>query len=537
MPQAKFKALPSSQTSLFPTDLFSKIPPNHPVRLVNSVVDSLDLSELIALYPGGGRSSYHPKMMLKVLFYSYLSNIYSCRKIAKALEENIHFMWLSGCSQVDFRTINRFRGERLKSLIHDLFSQIVLLLQEMGYVSLEVQYIDGTKIEASSNKYTFVWRKSVEKYKSKLESKIQKILKDIESSIQQDSQEENEPSIPQHIDSEQLKEKIVLINKQLKTKKKSDVKALKKLQEEHLPRLEKYEHQLNLAGDRNSYSKTDIDATFMRMKDDHMKNGQLKAAYNPQVSTENQFITHFSIHQKTTDTTTLISHLEGFKLSYGQVSKKICADAGYGSEENYEYLEEENIEAYVKYNYFHQEQKKKYQEDFFKTSNLYYNAQQDVYFCPMGQKMKKIRDGKRTSKNGYTSQISYYQAIRCEDCPLRSKCFKGKGNRMIQINKRLNQLKEKARQKLMSEEGVEHRKKRPAEVEAVFGQLKANNKFNRFTFKGLVKVNLEFALMAIGHNLRKWTKLFIFFIFKPILTFYPFFSLINRRHFQISILM
>ena len=171
MTKIVFKELTSNQNVLFPVSLSEKIAPNHPVRVVNSVVDALDISCLLWSYKGGGTSSYHPRMMLKVLFYAYLNNIYSCRKIEKALQENIHFMWLSGNSTPDFRTINDFRGKRLKEHIKSLFSAIVLLLQESGYVSLDVQYIDGTKVESASNRYTFVWRGSVEKNKTKLESK------------------------------------------------------------------------------------------------------------------------------------------------------------------------------------------------------------------------------------------------------------------------------------------------------------------------------------------------------------------------------
>ena len=185
----RFKALPSVQSSLFPEDLFSRIAEDHPVRLVNRIVDELDISSLLSQYKGGGASSFHPRMMLKVLFYSYLSNIYSCRKIEKALGENIHFMWLSGNSTPDFRTINYFRGKRLRGEIHQLFSQIVNLLVSLDCVSLDVQYIDGTKIESAAGRYTFVWRKSIEKNQSKLQTKITSILADIDAQIKADNQD------------------------------------------------------------------------------------------------------------------------------------------------------------------------------------------------------------------------------------------------------------------------------------------------------------------------------------------------------------
>jgi len=503
MAKIVFKNQTGNCPDLFPVNIFDKIPENHPVRLIDSVVNSLDISDILKKYKGGGTSAYHPRMMIKVLFYSYLSNVYSCRKIAKALQENIHFMFISGNSTPDFRTINDFRGKILKDSIKTLFAEVVKMLVEMGYVSLDVQYIDGTKIEAKSNKYTFVWRGSVEKYKDKLETKINSVLSDIERSILSDNQEINKEELPQKIDSKELKERLSLLNKKLKEPSKKVAKELQKLQEEHLPKLEKYEKDLEILGKRKSYSKTDKDATFMRMKDDHMKNGQLKPAYNSQISTENQFITHVSIHQTPGDTTTLKSHLTGFEESYHKQSKEIVADAGYGSEENYEMLEEKGVEAYVKYNYFHKEQNKKIKNNPFLPQNLFYNAKQDFYVCPMGQRMEKIGEGKRTSANGYESKVAHYQAKRCEGCPLRSACHKAIGNRRIEVNHRLNVLKQQAKENLTSEKGLEHRSKRPIEPEAVFGQLKNNNKFNRFTFTGLEKVELEFLLMAIGHNFRK----------------------------------
>lgn len=503
MAKVVFKNQTGNTPELFPINIFDKIPDNHPVRLVDAVVNSLDISDIIKLYKGGGRSAYHPRMMIKVLFYSYLSNVYSCRKIAKALNENIHFMYISGNSTPDFRTINDFRGKILKNHIQKLFAEVVKMLVEMGYVSLNVQYIDGTKIEAKSNRYTFVWKGSVEKYKEKLEVKINTILSAIENSINSDNQDINKEELPKTINSEELREKLSELNKKLKEPTKKQAKELQKLQDEHLPKLEKYEKDLRVLGKRNSYSKTDEDATFMRLKDDHMQNGQLKPAYNTQISTENQFITHISIHQTPGDTTTLESHLDGFEKTYEKQSKEVVADAGYGSEENYEILKNKEITPYVKYNYFHKEQKRTMKNNPFLAQNLFYNAEKDFFVCPMGQRMENIGTGKRISSNGYESQVVYYQAKRCEGCPLRGLCFQAKGNRKIEVNHRLKELKSEARKLLNSEKGLEHRSKRPIEVEAVFGQLKSNNKFSRFTFKGLEKVELEFLLMALGHNFRK----------------------------------
>ncbi len=506
MANIQFKALPSNSPSLFPENIFERIPLDHPVRLVDQVVDQLDLDHIIRLYKGGGTTSFHPRMLIKVLFYAYLSNIYSCRKIERALQENIYFMWLSGNSTPDYRTINYFRGKRLKGQIQELFAGIVRMLHELEYVSLKVQYVDGTKIESAAGRYTFVWKKSVEKNKVKLEANIASVLADIDAQITQDQSSLGNQEVSKAIDSTQLKEKIKAINATLKGANKSTDKQLKKLEEDYLPRLEKYEEQLEILGDRNSYSKTDTDAVFMRMKEDHMKNGQLKPAYNTQISTEEQFITHYSIHQTTADTTTLPEHLEGFESRYGKQSESIVADAGYGSEQNYELLEGQDITAFIKYNYFHMEQKRKHKQDPFSVQNLYYNDQEDFYVCPAGQKLSFVGQTTKVSTNGYTAQVSCYQAQRCEGCPMRGGCHKAQGNRLIEVNHRLAWLKARARERLLSAQGLYHRSKRPVEVEAVFGQMKSNNRFTRFSMKGLEKVTVEFGLMAIAHSLRKWAK-------------------------------
>jgi len=502
MKKHNFKEYNQGQVSMFPERLDSYIPENSPVRLVSSIVDQLDISQIMSGYKAGGCTGYHPRMLMKVVVYSYLNNNYSCRKMEKALKENINYMWLSGKQFPKHSCINDFRSKRLKSQINKLFTDVVMMLVEMGYVSLEVQYIDGTKIESKSNRYRFVWRKSVERYKANLHKKIASILSQIEEGITLDN---TEPGVElEPINSSVLKEKIKQLNKNNKEKTKQEQKLLKELTRKHLPKLEEYEEKLSDIGDhRNSMSKTDKDATFMRMKEDHMKNGQLKPAYNVQISTENQIITHFGIYQNPTDTRTFIDYLKGFTKRYNKQSAEIVADAGYGSEENYQYLEGENIEHYVKFNYFHMEQKKSFQKDPRRVENLHYNQKDDYFVCPMGQHMNFVAEYEKANNFGYVSTIRKYRAKNCKNCQIRGKCFKGKGNRAIEINRRLRTYKQKARENLMSEKGLKHRSNRPIEPEAVFGQIKYNKRFNRFTLRGLDGVNLEFGLLAIGFNLAK----------------------------------
>ena len=500
-----FKPHSVHQQALFPLNLNDLVAENHSARLIDSVVEQLEIPDIISQYKGGGTSSYPPKMLLKILFYGYLNNTFSCRKLAKAIEENIYFMWLSGGLRPDFRTINNFRSQKLKGHIDKLFSQLVLLMVDLDLVTLEKQFIDGTKIEANAHKYSFVWKKSVEKNQAKLKSKINEVLTDISNAIVADNQAIDAPN-EVDINSQKLKEKIKEINENTKIDSltKQQAKSLKKLQNEQLPKLAEYEQHLDVLKDRNSYSKIDADATFMRMKEDHMGNGQLKAGYNVQLSTESQFITHYSIHQKPTDTTTLIPHLASFKEAYQKESKQIIADAGYGSEENYQSLENKEVEFFIPYNTYRQEQKRAFKKDIFHTQNLYYNAGQDYLVCPMGQHMERIYTYKRQTSTGYEQNIAVYQAKNCHDCPLRGLCHKSNENRKVEINHNLQRLKMKAKGFLQSQTGQQLYPQRCIEPEPVFGNLKQNKKFKRFTLTSLPKVAIEFGLMAIAHNLAKW---------------------------------
>ena len=499
MPKPVFKANLQGQVSLFPARLDENIAEGSPVRLVNHVVDNLDIREVERTYTGGGTSAYHPRMMLKVLFYAYMNNIYSCRKIGKQLTENIHYMWLSGNQAPDFRTINNFRSQHLKDTVNHLFTQVVLMLVEMGYISLQTVYIDGTKMESRAGRYTFVWRKTVERDKARPEEKIRKILEMIDEGIAQDNLPDDEPPTP--INPDELKKRIARINRENLSKE--GKKAVKGLEGKHLPKLQEYERHLTILGEGNSYSKTDKPATFMRMKDDHMGNGQLKPAYNLQIGTENQFFTHFDFFWNPTDTLTMAPFFKGREKRYGPSPKTAVADAGYGSEENYEFMQGNDIEAFVKYNYFHAEQKKKFRENAFITQNLFYNAQDDYFVCPMGQHLERKEDIIKTNAHGFQSEITVYEAQNCNGCPLRCLCFKAKGNRRIEINHNLRRLKAKARELLLSEQGIKYRKKRCIEPGPVFSHIRYDGGYLRFRHFGQDKVEMDFALLAIGLNLSK----------------------------------
>jgi transposase len=499
-----FKDYSPNQILLLPPSLEEMIDPSHPVIVVSQVIDSLDIDLLIDKYKGGGCSSYHPRLLLKLLVYGYLSNQYSSRKIEQAAKQNIHFMWLSAMSYPDHNTINRFRSERLKGVLKEVFRQVVLLLVDSGVITLKEAYLDGTKIEANANRYTFVWGRSITRSKERIRKQLDELWAYAES-VAKEELENNEPEYFEKIDQDSVRKTIESIDNALKGKPvNKEVKQKLNYARKNWPEnLRKYEQQEKTMGNRNSYSKTDPDATFMRMKEDHMLNGQLKPGYNWQISTENQCILGYTIHQTTNDTTTLRSHMESLKENLGKMPETLVADAGYGSEENYEYLENNEVEAFVKYQYFHKEQSKKWKEDPYRTENLPYDENDDSYTCPMGQKMNFVAERIKITDNGFRQVKRLYQAQDCKGCPGREACNKSKGNRIIEINTRLNNYKSIIRERLTSERGRKYRSQRPVDVEAVFGIIKGNRNYRKFLLRGLEKVEIEVGLLALAHNLSK----------------------------------
>ena len=507
-----FRSYDPDQTLLFPQRIDRDIPKDDPVRILKSVIESLDLSGFKKLYHERGRSPYHPKMMLMVILYSYMNNVYSCRKIEKLLYRDIYYIWLSGYQKPDFATINRFRN-RVKNEIGHIFTLLVLILVEKGFVTLEVEYLDGTKIESKANKYTFVWRKSVERNREKLLEKIRVLLQQINEQMAQDKAADVDPLelTPQTLCeiSKEFKEALGSApeakTKEEKAAQRGKNKMFKEL-ERHGEKLAEYNSRLEQMEGRNSISKTDPSATFMRMKEDAMCNGQTKPGYNLQISSENQFITDFALFPNPTDTLTFIPFLGSFPDRYGRFPKRVVADSGYGSEENYRFMDEAGIEGFVKYNRFHLEHRPRYKPDTFHPDSLYYNEEGDYYICPMGQRMSRTGTLQTRTEGGYISQSACYRAIRCKGCPLRCLCYKAKAKanqRTIRVNHRLNAYKRKACELLTSEEGIKERGRRCIEPEAVFGQMKSNMAYRRFRHMGKDKVVMDFTFFAIAFNIKK----------------------------------
>ena len=506
-------------------DIMDLIPEHHVARVVDDMIEAIPDTQLFAHYSGGGRSSFHPKMMLKVILYAYSQKVYSSRQIEQMIQENLPAMWLAAMQIPDHRTINDFRGRRMKDMMDDLFETMILRLMEENYISMENYFLDGTKIEANANKYSFVWKKATDGFERKLKEKIQETLRHIHEVAREEEIEldvvSDEDTTPEKLETVagQLETRVEALTEEIETtedkparkelrKRRSELKKqVKFIREDAVPRLYKYKEQTVRFGDRNSYSKTDPDATFMRMKEDHMKNGQLKPGYNVQMATENQFILFYSIHQRPTDTRCFIPHLERLAASSLPMPKTVVADAGYGSEENYLYAlgeeKEPRFQFLIPYGTYVKEKTRSYRNDIRNVQNWTYQEEEDHFICPNGRKVRFKKYQTKKNGSGFEQSYKIYECEDCPDCPLKAQCTKAKGNRQVHWNTIFEEMKAKAKAALECEDQAAIYARRKIEVESVFGHIKGNRSFRRFSLRGLDKVHVEFGIVALAHNLLK----------------------------------
>lgn len=510
--KAVFKPYNQGQTMLLPPSLEELIPKKHLVRVVNKVIESMNIEALIRSYKGGGSSAYDPRMMLKVLVYAYVMKIYTSRKIAKALREDVNFMWISGMQKPDFRTINNFRSGRLRKAIDKIFSSMIIFLEEGKYIKLEDYFIDGTKIEANANRYSYIWAANTKRYKEGRIEKIKELLEKIEKINQQENELYGDKDLEElgedsQLDSDKIKGQIERLNDIInsidetqalsKKKKKKLKKTIEQIEKKHLPKLINYEQQQNILAGRKSFSKTDKDATFFVTKTD-----QLLPCYNVIIGTENQLIVNYSIHQKATETDKFIDHMEGLReLTEGKHPLRVIGDSAYGSEENYDYIDKNQIENYLKYNTFHNE--KKNNKNRFHRDNFIYDEQSDTYQCPEGKMLEFEQYQQWKTKSGYIQKAKLYRGKDCKRCKYLKICSKSTKGRTITQNETWETYKRQARDNLTSDVGKQLRKRRSTEVETVFGDIKENQGFRRFNLRGYEKVNIEFGIVSIAHNIKK----------------------------------
>ena len=343
--------------------------------------------------------------------------------------ENLAMQYLTRQLVVSYRTINRFRvAEGMEELIRNLFIDLNLRLKMEELVTLDCLFIDGTKIEANANKYSFVWKKATDKFSVKLQEQIQIYFQEeitplIHQAIELDTQEPI--SLEQLLAFAQvLEEELKKLNQDIeetpvkgkderKTQRRKLKKVLRKVKEDFSVRAEKYEKYQETFEGRNSFSKTDPDATFMRMKEDNMKNGQLKAAYNLQIATEKQFVLHYDVFSKSIDTKTLLPLLE----TYPHDVKTVVADAGYGSEENLLRLDEKEVKHLIKYAMFDKEQKRGYKQSARNLGNWYYNDKEDSYTHPYGWYYRFHHIKHQKTQTDFQQEIKVYYADEPESAP------------------------------------------------------------------------------------------------------------------------
>lgn len=492
------------------------IPKDDSVRLLSQVVEELDLSELYQTYFRIRKNQVTPRQMLKIMLYAYMNNYYSSRKIESACRRDVNFMYLlEGALAPDYSTIARFRSLHFAPVAEKIMTEMANFLAENGEISLENLFIDGTKIEAVANKYSFVWKKSVTKNQQKLLDKIPAFILKAEENFGIKILYKNEVKIyhlkklRKILKKIQKEENIVFVHG-IGKRKSLIQKTLEEL-DEHLVKLKKYNQYIHIAGDRNSFSKTDHDATFMRMKEDAMKNGQLKPAYNIQFGIDAEYIIWISAGHQCTDTTMLIPFLEGLRHTQKRIYKKIIADSGYESEENYMYLDENNQLAFIKPSNYEISKTRKYKTDISRKENMTYDSNGDAYICSNGKKLKVSGTKKSKSKTGYVSEKTCYTCEDCSGCKLKSKCIKGNNSKTpleertkhLEISKLFQEKREKSLERILSDEGTELRMNRSIQSEGAFAEVKQDMGFRRFLCKGKKNILAECILLGISHNVNK----------------------------------
>lgn len=310
-----FKQYCQQQSLLLPPSLAELIGEKHLVRVVNEVVEAIDISDLINICQGGGTSSYHQRMLLKVLLYAYSVKIYTGRKIAKVHTQDIHFMWLSGMSRPDFRTINNFRSSKAKEVIEVLFKEMLEFLVAHNYIKLENYFCDGTTLRADDNQHKMVWKKNAERYGVKSVEKCRELFKQNDEINRQEDSAYGTCDLEEHgnasgITREAIADKVSALNNTIRTAttKRTRRKAitLKNKLKQTGHKIDKYTNQITKAGKRSGYNKTDPDASAMMMKN----KVEVLPAYNVLAGSEDQFITGVSVHQTTNDGVCFADHVQ-----------------------------------------------------------------------------------------------------------------------------------------------------------------------------------------------------------------------------------
>lgn len=507
---------------VLPLNLVYELDENDIAFPIHALVESIPDSEFSVFRQEDGRPAFNPRMMFKIILCAYTQSIFSGRKIEAALKDSIRMRWLSQGQCPSYRTINRFRSDRrVRPVLEACFIQFRSFLVKNNLIDEEAIFIDGTKIEANANKYSFVWKRGTDRYEEQLNARSKALYEElVEKEILPAIQDES----PEVLDDSTYKKMEEALEKQVFTyteeiEKTKDVQKRKQMRHERKePKLqlkqvrdfrqrkEKYRQQREILGERNSYSKTDHDATFMRLKEDHMRNGQLKPAYNLQIATNEQYVLGYDLFPNPTDTRTFIPFLKTLKDRFSCEASYVVADAGYGSETNYRYvLEETQSIPLITYSTYEKEQKKKFKKDPLATANWPYDETTDAFTCANGRILSYQYTEHRRDRYGTVREFRYYACENCEDCLLRKDCSKAKGdkNRRLRINPKWESYKHQVKGLLKSPETGEIYSRRKIDVEPAFGRLKSVMHFKRLSLRGIEKARNELGFALMASNLRK----------------------------------
>ena len=497
-----------------PLNIETIIPEDDSERLLSQFVEAMDLTDLYSTYER--INSVSPRTLLKIVLYSYMNGDYSSRSMELNCKRDINFMFLlEGAPAPDHATFARFRSIHFAPCSKRILAEMSNTLFDLGEISGETIFIDGTKIEASANKYTFVWKKAVTKNQEKLLIKLADFvaeceqLYDIKIVYGSTIKMKHVKKLRKKLYTLKESENVVFVHGI--GKRKTPLQKRIETLEDYLSRLKEYNQKIHICGERNSYSKTDRDATFMRMKEDAMGNGQLKPAYNLQHGLDSEYITWLTIGLQPTDTTTLIPFLKDAENHLKFKYKNITADAGYESEENYQFLESNGQISYIKPANYEISKIRKYRNDIGKIENMEYDEEVDVYTCRNDKKLKVHNIRHSISKTGYVSEKTIYKCENCDACPYKKECIKGNNcktplderTKTLQVAKTFLKYRQEDLERILSEEGILFRTNRSIQAEGSFGDLKQDMQFRRYLSKGTTNVLAESTLLAMARNINK----------------------------------
>ena len=492
------------------------IPADDPVRLLSACVEGMDLSELYATYDRVRKNQASPKQLLKIIVYANMNRLYSSRDIEKACRQNINYMYLlEGKPAPDHATIARFHSLHFSQCAKKIMAETTWLLRRLGEVGSETVFIDGTKIEANANRYTFVWKKAVTKNLAKMMEKVTSLVSECE--VLYDLQIVYHDRISLRT-LKRLRRSLYRIKAEEgiefvhgSGKRRSPLQRSVEQLEGYIDRLKGYIRKLHVCGERNSYSKTDTDATFMRLKEDAMLNGQLKPAYNLQHAVDSEYIVWADISARPTDTLTLKPFLQDMEANLLYKYREVVADAGYESEENYLFIEGNGQLSYIRPANYEISKTRKYRTDIGRHENMGYDADRDVYICKNGKELNVT--GTRTSKSssGYRSTVTIYRCSDCRGCPYKEKCIKGNNcktpmedrSKVLYISKTKEEKRKEDLERILSERGIQLRMNRSIQVEGSFATVKEDMNFRQYLYRGNGNVLAQSILVAIAHNINK----------------------------------